>query len=359
MSIESSSLVWKIKRVKSMSLYEIYIRFKRAVELKLFGIRSNLKIIEQSKLPAEPSLLDIQVNNTVHKPSIDRIIIEANDYLCHKWSFFGVEFVEEGDINWHFDHINKKTAPKEFSFSINHRNYEEVGNIKVTWEKNRHHHLTIMAMAYFLTKDEKYAREVVEQINQWIKDNPFLVGVNWTHPLENGIRLISWVYCERFLRGSECYDILFNKESLFWLSVYQHQKFIIKTYSIGSSANNHLIGEMAGLFISSVSWPYFKQSKKWMDYSKKKLEKEIVRQSFSSGVNKEMAFGYQIFVYEFLLLAYLESKECKNLFSEVFTNYMKKNATVISELTRVYQGIPNYGDGDEGMAIQLQDINGG
>ena len=359
MSIESSSFIWKIKRVKSMSLFEIYIRFKRAVELKLFGIRSNLKIIEQPKLSKEQSILDIQVNKTEHKPSIENIIIEANDYLNHKWSFFGAEYVNEGDIKWHFDHINKKTALKKFSFSINHRNYEEVGNIKVIWEKNRHHHLTIMAMAYFLTKDEKYAKEVVEQINHWIKDNPFLIGVNWTHPLENGIRLISWVYCERFLRGSEYYDILFNKNSLFWLSVYQHQKFILKTYSIGSSANNHLIGEMAGLFISSTFWPYFKESKRWIDYSKKKLEKEIVRQSFNSGVNKEMAFGYQIFAYEFLLLAYLVAREYKNFFSEVFKEYLKKNATVISELTSIYQGIPNYGDGDEGMAVQLQDINGG
>jgi hypothetical protein len=356
MSIESSSLLWKIKRLKSMSLFEIYIRIKRAVELKLFGIRSKYKLIDAPKSFKVRSVLDIQFDKTEHQSTITRIITEADKYLRNKWLFFGAEIVEEDNVNWHFDHINKKTAPKIFSFSINHRNYDEVGNIKVIWEKNRHHHLTIMALAYFITKDEKYAREVVEQIIHWIQDNPFLIGVNWTHPLENGIRLISWVYCERFLRGSVHYDVLFNKNSPFWLSVYQHQKFIIKTYSIGSSANNHLIGEMAGLFISSTFWPYFKKSNTWIKYSKKVLEKEIIRQSFPLGINREMAFGYQIFVYEFLLLSYLESKECNNLFSEIFTEYLKKNAAVISEVTRINQGIPNYGDGDEGMAIQLQDI---
>ena len=357
MSIESSSIIWKIKRLISMSLLEIFGRFRRLLELKFFGIRSEFQKIDFVNTCNDSIPNNFENDFSEHKTSIENILLEADRYLDHKWLFFGLERKEEGIINWHFDHINNKYAPKKYSFAINHRKFEEVGNIKVIWEKNRHHHLTILSIAYYLTKDEKYAKEVINQITHWIQENPFLIGVNWTHPLENAIRLISWIYCERFLRKSKYYEQIFNKDSLFWLSVYQHQIFIAKTYSIGSSANNHLIGEMAGLYISCINWPFFTESKKWINFSKKIIEREIKNQSFPSGVNREMAFGYQIFVYEFYLLAFLESKFHDDIYSKSFVNLLKKNGRTISELVKKNQGIPNFGDGDEGMAIQLQELN--
>ena len=358
MSFESSSVIWKIKRISSMSIFELIKRILRTLELRLFGININYGLIESFNSLDLPILNSSSLNINEYQLSIQKLLIEADSYLAHKWHYFGSEGIIEENINWHFDFINKKTAPKKYAFSINHREFDLVGNIKVTWEKNRHHHLTILSIAFFITKDEKYAREVVDQIKDWIKENPFLIGVNWTHPLENAIRLISWVYCEKFLRGSTYYNELFNNESTFWESVYEHQKFIRKTYSIGSSANNHLIGEMAGLIISSMHWPYFSESKKWLKFSKQKLEKEIVKQSFHSGVNKEMAFSYQVFVFEFYLLAYIETTNHNISFGNIFTNLLFNNARVISEMTKINQCIPRYGDGDEGMAIQLQDLEG-
>jgi len=358
MAIESSSILWKIKRLSSMSLSEIVNRIIRTLKLKFLGIQIKYRIIKFYDFNKVLKQDDFPINSLEFDPQINKLISEADNYLLHKWFYFGSYGIQENNFNWHKDYINNISASKKYSFSINHREYDEVGNIKVIWEKNRHHHLTIMSIAFFLTKDEKYAKEVTDQIKNWIKENPFLIGVNWTHPLENAIRLISWIYCERLLRGSVNYDVLFNKESIFWQSVYEHQKFIVKTYSTGSSANNHLIGEMAGLFISSLQWPFFPESKKWIKFSKNILEKEILKQSFPSGVNREMAFGYQIFVYEFYLLAFLDSKNHNNMLSENFTKYLAKNASVISELTKNYMGIPNYGDGDEGMVIQLQDIKG-
>ena len=118
MSIESSSLIWKIKRLRSMSIFEIYTRLQRAIELKLFGINSKVKIIEQPKSIKESSELNIQINKTEQQPLIAKIIAEADHYLNHKWLFFGVEKVEEGNINWHYDHINKKIAPKNTHFRL-------------------------------------------------------------------------------------------------------------------------------------------------------------------------------------------------------------------------------------------------
>src|SRR5690606_13732968 len=142
------------------------------------------------------------------------------------------------------------------------------------------------------TDDEKYAREVQRQLLTWVSANPFPLGINWCSSLELGIRLIAWVWIERLLRGSPVHDTLFGKDGSMWPTIYWHQWMVAHHYSHGSSANNHLIGEMAGLFIASSVWPIFPQSRKWASLARKILEREAQAQTFESGFNREQAFSY-------------------------------------------------------------------
>ncbi len=355
------SFNWYLNRLKAMTISEIIIRFrfhlkKRRWKKKLENGSLNIpaKWIVEPDDRKEWPVTSREASDTEKK----ELIKEADQYLNHNWLFFGLKGLSEPDINWHRDPVSEIRAPLKFGFSINHRDEELVGNIKNTWEKNRHHHLTVLAVAYHLTGDEKYAEEVVKQIEGWIEQNPYLIGVNWTHPLEQGIRLISWVWCERLLRSSDHYQSLFHKESEFWDLVYQHQLYIEETFSRGSSANNHLIGEMAGLYIASTAWPWFDKSEQWQNLAKRILEREIVKQTFDSGINKELAFSYHIFVLEFYLLALFEVSIAGDQLSDKTLHYLKKMLEVIPNLTDKGRKLPSYGDGDEGMAIQIQTLEG-
>ena len=252
------SLSWYWNRLWAMNGAEILFRLTLSIKKKIWKlVKPNYKPIIKYEVLTQLSPIvgkefPIQLNEQKK-----HLLEEAECYLNHKWLFFGLDETEEV-INWHQDPQTKTRAPIQFGFDINHRDENLVGNIKNIWEKNRHHHLTILAIAFYLTKDEKYAKEVQLQLKSWIDQNPYLMGVNWTHPLEQGIRLISWVYISFFLRISQYFDSLFGKNGVLWNSIYEHQKFIIETYSRGSSANNHLIGEMAGLYISSFYWPVLK-----------------------------------------------------------------------------------------------------
>lgn len=289
------------------------------------------------------------------EPEWTDLMQEAEGYLQHRWYFFGLQNVQEVEIDWHRDPSTGIVAPStRFGFDIDHRNEDLVGNIKMTWEKSRHHHLTVLAAAYHHSKDERFAREVTSQIADWIQHNPFLLGVHWTHPLEQAIRLIAWVWCERLLRGSEAYDALFVKNQGFWDSVFQHQWFIEQTYSRGSSANNHLIGEMAGLYVAASAWPQFDASERWRHLAKGFLEREIQRQTFPSGLNREQAFSYHLFTTEFFLLSMAEAKQYDDAFSEDFIDRLVAMVNVLSQVTDCGGNLPRYGDGDEGRAIQWQ-----
>ncbi len=284
----------------------------------------------------------------------DALLREAEAALRHEWNFFGLSGVREEEIDWHRDPESGRIAPHRFGFGINHRDESLVGNIKMTWEKNRHHHLTVLAAAYSLTRDERYAAEVTTQLRSWIEANPYLRGVNWTHPLEPGIRLIAWVWCERLLRGSKHHADFFGDKHLFWDAVYQHQRFIVATYSKGSSANNHLIGELAGLYISSVAWPFFRDAYRWRAMSRRALAHELERQTFPSGLNREMAFSYHIFTLEFFLLCLVENARGAEDFSDDFQQRVRNMVEAMHALTDRGGNLPRYGDGDEGMALQIQ-----
>jgi hypothetical protein len=237
-------------------------------------------------------------------------------------------FLREGLPDWHGG------APRKVAFDIN---YREIPGIMEIWKKNRHHHLTVMAAAYAQTKDERFAAEVRRQLADWAEKNPFPIGVNWNQPLEAGIRLIAWVWCERFL-GQRIFDD--------WTSIYQHQQFIRQAHSFGSSANNHLIGEMAGLFVAASAWPVFKESAAWREFAREMLEREILKQTFPSGINREMAFSYHLFTLEFFLMALREGN-----FSAAYRERVQRMREVIPALTDPGGNLPRYGDSDEGHAF--------
>ncbi len=343
---------WYLCRLKAMTVSEIFDRIKftiRKHKWKKFGLtRSHLEF----KLPKVKQPLIINNINELNKETTDELINCANRYLNHEWTIFERSIVEK-EINWHFNPYQRKIAPKIFSFDIDYKQNSNIGDIKFIWEKNRHHHLTVLAAAYAITKDDSYAEEVKKQIFSWVDQNPVLIGVNWLSPLEVGIRLLSWVWCERLLRGSNAYDILFSKNSPIWMAIYQQMFFISKSFCSGSSANNHLIGEMACLYVSCQSFPLQKKCKKWIKLSKNILEKEIPRQTFSNGINRELAFGYQFFVLDFALISFLEGKFYQDEFSNNFVSNVKSMLNVIPDLTDIGGNFPRYGDSDNGKGLQL------
>lgn len=347
-------LGWYINRLQAMSPSEIVARGNLAIRKQNWQRRRewiapqpSLTTQDVWKLPSLPSEI------TSEKQAI---LDEADRYLQGKYTLLNLSY-EEPQIDWHLDPQTNITAPLEFALELNYREPTLVGNVKNIWEKNRHHHLTILALAYALSKNEDYALAVEQQLNSWVKSNPFPQGVNWASSLELGVRLISWTWCDRLIRGSEVHSRLFGANGSLWSAIYWHQWLIAQHYSHGSSSNNHLVGEMAGLFITASLLPVFPESSSWQSLARKILETEVSRQTFPSGINREQAFDYQIFSLEFFLLAGIEAERLGVPFSANYKDWTRRMIEVIPSLVDVGNNRPQYGDGDEGMALQLRPLN--
>ncbi|MCK4827084.1 alginate lyase family protein, partial [bacterium] len=141
-----------------------------------------------------------------------------------------------------------------------------------------------------------------------------------------------------------------------WLeTIYKHCNYINKNISRYSSANNHLIGEAAGLFVASVVWPFKGNSEEWNEQSYKILIQEIEKQNYNDGVNKEQAICYQQFVMDFFILAGLLGEKNGVSFPQSYWSRIEKMLEFIASIMDGEGNVPYIGDSDDGYAVILSD----
>mgnify|MGYP002757961881 FL=1 len=156
---------------------------------------------------------------------------------------------------WNRDPDTGVTGPAVYAGDIAITNRELVGDIKHVWELNRHLHLVRLAQAWALTREVRWLHALGQQLRSWLDQCPPLTGPNWTSSLELGIRLINWSLVWQLVGGEN--SPLFEGESGHKLredwqgSIHAHCRRIARHLSRHSSANNHLIGELAGLYVGA------------------------------------------------------------------------------------------------------------
>ncbi len=137
-----------------------------------------------------------------------------------------------------------------------------------------------------------------------------------------------------------------------WLeSVFRHAEFIRRNFSLYSSANNHLIGEAAGLFIAAQTWPHWPQAETWSSTAREILEREVMLQNADDGVNREQAIAYQQFEIDLLLLA-SQATAHRQPFSGHYLSHVERMLEFIASVIDAGGNVPMIGDADDGVAVR-------
>lgn len=251
------------------------------------------------------------------------------------------------NIEWNKDFLSGKVWEKKHYSKMQ---YDEPGtDKKIPWELSKFLHVTPLGLAYLKTKDRKYAKEFQNQVEEWIKENPYEIGINWITPMECAIRAINWINGYFFFRDA------LPKE--FWEKVftvlYLHGEFIQKNLEWSPKKENHYISDLVGIFFLGIFFKNTKKGQKWISFAQKKLEKEMQKQVSNDGVDYEASLNYHRLVTELFILMYILAERNSILFSETFKKRLENMCQFIMWYTSPTGKAPSIGDTDNGRVIDI------
>ena len=357
-----SELTWYARRLRGMSPAEIAWRFREQAIRRAWA-RRQVRPGDVASLPplaAGPAarrftaVLPPGTAGLVPEAARAAIVADADRLLKGEWEMLGTVRTDMERPDWFLDPVTgRRSAPGAYAFSLDQRDESAVGNIKQVWEVNRLQHLTLLAVAWYLTGQDAYAARVAEQLDSWWRENPFLSGVNWTSGIELGVRLVNFAWIRRLLDGWPGAADLFERNDLALRQLRWHQEYLAAFESRGSSANNHVIAEAAGQLAASCAFPWFAESERWRREAAALLERELAHNTFPSGINRELATDYHGFVAELGFFAAVEAAAAGVPLSDPAWRLLCAMTDGMAALVDERSRPPRQGDSDEGRVVLL------
>ncbi|MFJ6934359.1 alginate lyase family protein [Streptomyces sp. NPDC101132] len=342
---------WYLRRLSRMGPREIGGRAVDTVRRRQW----------RSAVPAAPavpgarftSVLPAGVLDDLPPDAVKRLVAEADRLMAGHAGFFGVERDDLADPDWWYDPKTGRRAPSGHAFDVPYRDEETAGDIKQIWEPSRHQYLTVLAAAYAVTGDGRYAERVAGHLRSWWAANPPLHGVHWVSGIELGIRLLSWVWIRRLLDGWSGAAALFEGSPVAVGQIWHHQRWLAAFPSRGSSANNHVIAEAAGQFAAACAFGWFPESERWRSAALRSLERHLRGNTFPSGLNRELASEYHGLVLELGLAAVAEGDAAGVPVPATVRLVLLRMTDALAAVVDNRLRPPRQGDSDDGHGLVL------
>ncbi|MGE3181369.1 MAG: alginate lyase family protein, partial [Phycisphaerae bacterium] len=360
------SLSWYYRRLRAMSMDEVLWRVKSSLgttrdRYRLSSLMKRAAAnaayanekLAQSRPEARITFPESLAHASTHPKFIaDNLPERADRILAGQISLLGNIVVDCGPrIDWNYDYQNKIASPSGYSPKIDYRDVREAGDAKWVWEPSRHQHFVVLARQYALTGEREYLHTIVDHWTGWLDQCPFQVGMQWRSPLELGIRLINWSLTWELVDGARNFDSAFRARVLQAIDLHLYD--ITAKYSRGSSANNHLVGEAAGVLVAAAVFPAFPYTTERFETARSILEREIELQILPDGSNAEFTTGYHVFVLQFFTVAGLVARRAGRDFGAGYWERLKKGYAYLAALHEAGGPMPMFNDADDGFVVDL------
>jgi hypothetical protein len=266
--------------------------------------------------------------------------IEEAERLCeHRFDLAGWCDIGLGKrIDWHRDPVSGQRQPQRFWADDIANTPSDASRIVAL---NRHQHLPRLAKAYLLTQDERFAAEVVAQLDSWIDQNPVWQGANWQSTLEISTRAISWLWAMFMILPSQAFDERACRRIC--QSLFEQMEHVYRYASPDTAPISRRIGEGTALFIAGVVFADAPRGSSWLRKGQSVLSAAAHDKAEHSGTT-----GLSISAYcdaaDFFLHAIVLARLHRMVFSEFCLTTLGQMLDFVLHATRPNATVPAVGE---------------
>lgn len=269
-------------------------------------------------------------------------IEEAKGLLSGEFSFFGKTVSLSDPPNWRANAWTGEEWPDIPSHDVPYRRSDVAGGVKYAWEIGRLTMLTSLALAAN-PSEPLYRQTCLQWVNDFALKNPILHGVHHTSGIEMGVRNLVLVHVLRILGDVEADEIQPS------LALALQQAWYCRDHlSLGSSANNHLLAEYAGMAAVASLFP---SQASMFEQAVTGLEEQTVKQFSSDGISLEQSFGYVPFIWELIIYPLNLAVERGRTIQQEALTTLSKSLEAARWMRLETGNLPQVGDEDDGRVL--------
>ncbi|MEP0321171.1 alginate lyase family protein [Bauldia litoralis] len=352
------SLGWYVRRLRNMPLREVAFRVSEHAR-KAYSRRNHRGWERFADSAARPPMLPGIREAVAATPVEARQAIDAAaaDVLAGRFKALGVAWPQRSPEAlfpagiWRLDPTTGGLWPgsEAYTFDIAYRRQQGLGDVKQVWEFNRLQFLQPLAAKAMLDDYAAATAAIEDAIASWYDANPPFMGIAWSSGIELALRSISLLVV-----ASLCGDRL-KPETLTRIRTMlkAHAFWLARFPSRFSSANNHLIAEVAGEFLIAVAMPELFGAPATANRAQAVLAREALLQILPDGVPAEQSPTYGAFSVEFLLLCIAVGRTAGHPFPTKVEDRLDRFVDFVTWIAGVDGAVPAIGDDDEGRVLTL------
>jgi hypothetical protein len=285
-------------------------------------------------------------------PDVQQALVQdADDTVALRFSYLGwTRQFEALPLPWRSDWKSGREWELRLHHQIEFRASTDGSDVKSCWEPSRFHFAVRLGQAYRLTGNPRYAEHFHDLLEDWRQQNPLACSINWTSPLEVGIRVVNLASAlalaapalgPRRIRGI-LHDVAI------------HGAFIARNLEYTDVRGNHYTGNLLGLLVAGALLDgVVEEAGGWFKIAAERIPEEILLQYTPDGVNHEKSVPYHRFVTEMFLLAGIVLERAGRPLSAPCLERLAAAVRFTSACIRPDGTTPIIGDNDNARALPL------